>query len=341
MATWLRTLLGIGLAIIAGATIHAQINRSVIVRVNGEPLFHVDIEAEAGNLTRDYIRSASGLGDATADDGKRLMAALFPSAAIRVVEQLLIAQRGRAMGLKAPESGFPTAVQQMMTAMGARTREELDKALAREGGSIDDVRRVWERSTLLDLTLRSQVRGNDQKAFEAFMQPLRSGARLEWQRDDLRQAFEARGFAPVTGALLAGNEALAVSTLRQIVSAQLAYAAACTSGQYAASFENLTRTAGNTVPFMDPELKPAGTRMTRGGYAFTLVPEGPVTQTNTCNGAGPVASGFTVFAAPVTPDATGIRHFATSEAGTIYQNFGGPISSVRGSVKPASARPIL
>ena len=339
MLQHLRSIAAIAALALTGVTIHAQLNRAVIVKVNGEAVTHLDIEAELGNLARDYVRSGIGLDGGRGDEGKALMASLLPTAAIRLVDWTLIAQRGRAMGLKAPEASFPTAVEQMMKAMGARTREELDKALAREGGSIADVRRVWERSALMELTLRSQLRGSDAAAFETFMQPLRAAARLEWQRADVERAFAARGYTHVTGALLAANEGSAILALRQIMSAQIAYASACTSGQYAASFDNLTKGPDNQ-PFISPDLKAAGTQITRSGYRIILVPDGPVTRANTCTGDAAVAAGFTVFAVPTMADVSGIRSFAMSEAGTIYHNFGGPISSVRGGVKPVTARPI-
>ena len=337
----LRRLFCVGLTLIAGAALHAQVSRAVVVRVNGEPVIHIDVQAEAENLARDYVRSAAGLGDGTAEEAQRIVAVLFPSAAIRLVDQVLIVQHGRASGIRPVESEFGDTLQRMMAAFGSRTREELDGALKRDGASIEDLRRAWERSTVLDLTLQSQMRGRDPRVLEALVQKLRAGARLEWQRDEIRQTFEARGYTAVTGGLLAGNEAVAVSTLRQVISAQVAYASACASGGYAASFESLTRRSAEGNPFLDPQLKPAGTRLTRGGYVITLVAHEPVAQATTCHGHATVASAFTVFAAPAVADVSGVRYFAASGAGMIYQNLGGPIISVRGTVKPSTARPLL
>ena len=120
-------------------------------------------------------------------------------------------------------------------------------------------------------------------------------------------------------ARISANEASAVSSLRTMNTACITYNS--TYGQYPADLSNLAPVAAGTTPnstsadLLDQVLAPptAGTLMsTKSGYNFTYAP----------GGAGPTNQTYTVTAAPVSPNQTGIRYFFTDQSGVVRANNG-------------------
>lgn len=113
---------------------------------------------------------------------------------------------------------------------------------------------------------------------------------------------------------LAANEASAISTMRSVSSANVAYQAVC--GGYAIAFNTLL-----TNRYLPEPL--SGVPAVKSGYAFTLA---------TGAGGGPAGSGvgmcagaMSAFFTTGTPlsAADGVRSFALREPGTIFQHMAG------------------
>ena len=119
-------------------------------------------------------------------------------------------------------------------------------------------------------------------------------------------------------ARMSGNEVSAIGTLRAINSAQATYAASCGGGFYSPSLTNLgTPPLGSVDGFIGPDLGSVP-QPVKSGYTITF---NPVTVASgsqvSCNSAsaGSLLSEYFVQADP-TPGA-GVRHFATTQSGTI------------------------
>jgi type IV pilus assembly protein PilA len=121
-------------------------------------------------------------------------------------------------------------------------------------------------------------------------------------------------------ARMAGNEASAIGSLRAINSSQINYMTNCANGAgYATTLAILgTPPAGGGQAFISPDLGVAGT-VIKGGYNFTYAAVGTAITTATCNGAANATPNYLASADPVAFGTTGSRHFATSEAQTIFQ----------------------
>jgi type IV pilus assembly protein PilA len=123
-------------------------------------------------------------------------------------------------------------------------------------------------------------------------------------------------------ARISGNEASAIGSTRAVVSAQTDYWAA--AGGYSTSLDILTEPcAGSTVPFLSPDLKPAGggTVATKSGFDFELLAAGDPSGAD-CN-AAPGSTQFYLSATPETLGSTGNRAFGADEAGSIWQRADG------------------
>lgn len=114
-------------------------------------------------------------------------------------------------------------------------------------------------------------------------------------------------------ARMPGNEASAIASLRVISSGQVAFAASCGGGGYAASLNALSTPPTGSIPFVPTDV---GTG-TKQGYSFAVAQAGVAiaAQGQTCNAVAASSSGFFADAGPITPGMTGTRFFATSESG--------------------------
>lgn len=117
-------------------------------------------------------------------------------------------------------------------------------------------------------------------------------------------------------ARIAANEAAAVGSMRSIVSAEVAYAAAAGGGGYATSLATLSRPCPDaTQGFIPPDLSQDPS--VKSGYTFSLRSAGGAPGPQDCNGK-PTEMDFYATAVPVTPGTTGSRAFSTSASGTIF-----------------------
>jgi len=144
-------------------------------------------------------------------------------------------------------------------------------------------------------------------------------------------------------ARISGNEASAVGSLRVINSAQIAYSLSCAVA-FAPSMANLaTAPLAGGQPFISPDLN--GSPIVKSGYTLTYVPGAAIAGAPaTCNGAGvgTVVATYNYRAEAASFAITGTRSFATSEAGTIFEELTGVAITIDmlGVPTPATATPL-
>ena len=139
-------------------------------------------------------------------------------------------------------------------------------------------------------------------------------------------------------ARMSGNEASAIGSMRAIVGGQSSFASSCGNGFYSPSLANLATGPGTADGFIGADL----TAGVKSGYtiamtAGTAVAGAPAS----CNGlaAGAVVQTYYASAVPLT--GAGTRAFATTQAGTIWQNTAGTApGSITGITAAAGITPI-
>ena len=148
-------------------------------------------------------------------------------------------------------------------------------------------------------------------------------------------------------ARMAANESSALASLRVINSANLNYNINCSFNTgYAPDLAMLATPplAGGT-PFISPDLSAAsGATVTKSGFLITYTGNNPSSAAAVCNGAS-VAVVATYFAAadPVSWGTTGLHHYGTSEAQTVFQIAADtPITAIstNGTPTPSTATPL-
>ena len=140
-------------------------------------------------------------------------------------------------------------------------------------------------------------------------------------------------------ARIAGNEASALGSLRAVNSANLNWMTNCAAGRgYADSLDDLgvPPTSGGQ-PFISPDLS-LTTAITKSGYDFTYAAVG-VQQSSltTCSTITTATQGYNVFAAPASPNTTGVRYFGTNENNALFEDADSSPSAVAFDVFPSRA----
>jgi prepilin-type N-terminal cleavage/methylation domain-containing protein len=117
-------------------------------------------------------------------------------------------------------------------------------------------------------------------------------------------------------ARISGNEAWAIASLRAIGSAQGSFAASCASGKYAQTLDVLGSSPPGGAAFLSPDLAQVPS-VTKAGYNVSMTGTA-VTGSTACNGSTALASGFHVWADPMSTS-TGSRYFFMNTSGTVWQ----------------------
>ena len=140
-------------------------------------------------------------------------------------------------------------------------------------------------------------------------------------------------------ARIAGNEASAIGSMRAISSANLNWMTNCAGGRgYADGLDDLgiAPTSGGQ-PFISPDLSATGT-ISKSGYDITYAAIG-VQQSSltTCSSITTASQGYNVFAAPASPNTTGVRYFGTNENNALFEDADSSPSAVAFDVFPSRA----
>lgn len=122
-------------------------------------------------------------------------------------------------------------------------------------------------------------------------------------------------------ARIAGNEASAIGSLRQINSGQQTYAASCGFGFYASTLPILGDAPTGSTPFVSPDIT-YGVVINKTGYVLTMAAgsEGFPSTRDGCNATGTAAnlsSSYYTSNQPVS-NVTGRRWFWSNLLGSIY-----------------------
>ncbi|MCC7185636.1 MAG: prepilin-type N-terminal cleavage/methylation domain-containing protein [Acidobacteria bacterium] len=120
-------------------------------------------------------------------------------------------------------------------------------------------------------------------------------------------------------ARMTGNEATAVTTLKVVNGAQVAYSVTCGGTAYAMTYPTLgTPPPGGTIAFVSADI--GGTAVPqKNGYTFTLAAgAGATSGPSDCNGS-PTQTRYYATAVPQMFGTTGGRSYATNSANTVWQ----------------------
>src|SRR5687768_3954259 len=150
-----RLVLPLLLALVASPAIQArQIIEQVLVKVNGDIVTKTDFETRQVNVLRQRPELANA--NENSAELRKAVAELTPQLILEAVDELLLVQRGREMGLALGDQQFAQIVENIKKQNNLDDEERFQAALKQEGLTMAELRRNLERQMFM-----SQVQQRD------------------------------------------------------------------------------------------------------------------------------------------------------------------------------------
>jgi peptidyl-prolyl cis-trans isomerase SurA len=139
--------------------VRGEIIEQILVKVNGDIITKTELEQRQVSVLRQRMQGqqidpASLKND---DTLKKALAEVTPQLLVNAVDELLLLQRGKELGLKLGDDQFKAVVSNIRKEQHLEKDEDFTKALAQEGMSMDDLRKQLERQMLIEQVQRQEV----------------------------------------------------------------------------------------------------------------------------------------------------------------------------------------
>jgi peptidyl-prolyl cis-trans isomerase SurA len=145
------------LALVASASVRADIIEQVLVKVNGEIITKTDFEQRQIGA----LRQRQDLGAIAPDSPelKKAVAEITPELILSAVDELLLIQQGRELGYALGDEQFASILENIKKENKLETDEQFQAALKQEGLTLPELRRSLERQMLISRVQQTQVMG--------------------------------------------------------------------------------------------------------------------------------------------------------------------------------------
>jgi len=143
------------LALVVPVQVEAQIIEQVLVNVNGDILTKTDFERRQV----DVLRSRPELSNVTVDSPelRQALTEVMPQLILAAVDELLLIQRGRELGMALGDEQFEGIVANIRESNNLTDQTQFEAALAQEGLTMDLLRGTLERQMLATEAERTDV----------------------------------------------------------------------------------------------------------------------------------------------------------------------------------------
>ena len=143
------------LAVLASAPTGAEIIEQVLVNVNGDILTKTEFEQRQIAV----LRTRPELGNVTPESPelRKAIAEVTPQLILEAVDELLLIQRGRELGLALGDEQFNSIVENIKKSNNLEDDAQFQAALKQEGMTMADLRRSLERQMLASEAQRRDV----------------------------------------------------------------------------------------------------------------------------------------------------------------------------------------
>jgi peptidyl-prolyl cis-trans isomerase SurA len=140
------------------ATTGTEVLEAVLVKVNGDILTKSDLEQKQIDALRQkyngQVDPAMLKNDA---ELKKQLAEVTPQILVQSIDEMLLVQKGREMGLKLSDEQFKQVVANIRKEQGLDDDAKFQQALKQENMTMDDLRRSLERQMLIEQVQREEV----------------------------------------------------------------------------------------------------------------------------------------------------------------------------------------
>ena len=143
----------------AVAPMRGEIIEQILVKVNGEIITKTELEQRQVSVLRQRMQGQQ-IDPATLKNDetlKKALAEVTPQLIVNSVDELLLLQRGRELGLHLGDDQFKAVVTNIRKEQGLQDDAKFQAALAQEGMTMDDLRKQLERQMLIEQVQRQEI----------------------------------------------------------------------------------------------------------------------------------------------------------------------------------------
>ncbi len=149
--------LALGLALMAGLTVRAEIIEQILVKVNGEIFTKTDLEQRQIAALRQRNRQITQNDIKTDAELRKALSEITPQIIVQAVDELLLVQRGREMGYQLTDERFNDILTKLRKDNNLESEEQFVNALKGEGLTLPELRRQIERDMLINQVQQQDV----------------------------------------------------------------------------------------------------------------------------------------------------------------------------------------
>jgi len=152
----LRVAAAVVSALLLGVAPRAEIIEQVLVKVNGEILTKSELEARQVSALRQLGR-LNQRDRPTDTELRQMLNEVTPRILVAAVEEMLLVQRGKELGLKLTDEQFKAAIDNIKKDNKIETEEAFQAALKQEGMTIVELRAALERQRMTFMVRQREV----------------------------------------------------------------------------------------------------------------------------------------------------------------------------------------
>ena len=145
---------------VAGATpMRAEIIEQILVKVNGEIITKTELEQRQVAVLRQRMQGQQIDPESMKNNEtlKKALAEVTPQLLVSAIDEILLLQRGRELGLRLGDDQFKQVVANIRKEQGLQDEAKFVQALAQENMTMADLRKQLERQMLIEQVQRQEI----------------------------------------------------------------------------------------------------------------------------------------------------------------------------------------
>jgi peptidyl-prolyl cis-trans isomerase SurA len=141
------------------APMRADIIEQILVKVNGDIITKTELEGRQVAILRQRMQGQQIDPESLKNDAtlKKALAEITPQVLVNAIDEILLVQRGRELGLKLSDDQFKQVVNNIRKEQGLTDEAKFQAALAQEGMTMEDLRKQLERQMLIEQVQRQEI----------------------------------------------------------------------------------------------------------------------------------------------------------------------------------------
>src|SRR3954471_7826639 len=143
----------------SGVGTRADIIEQVLVKVNGDIITKTELEQRQVSALRQRLNGQNVDPAMLKNDEqlKKALAEITPQVLVNAIDELLLLQHGKELGLHLGDDQFKQVVNNIRKEQGLQDEAKFVAALAQENMTMDDLRKQLERQMLIEQVQRQEV----------------------------------------------------------------------------------------------------------------------------------------------------------------------------------------